>query len=63
MSYDEIDLSFEEFASSVHINKVDDYLEMLYSQDDFLAKVKASFFFMQLSRNPDNLEFIITNGL
>lgn len=62
MNYDEVDLDFEG-GGSVHIDKLEDYLELLYSQDDFLKKVKGSFLIMQLSRSPDNLEFLVTNGL
>ncbi len=61
MNYDDIDLDFDG-GSSVNLERMDDYLEMLYSQDDFLTKVKGSFLIMQLSRIPDNLEFLITNG-
>ncbi|KAL0482488.1 kinesin-associated protein [Acrasis kona] len=59
MSDSEEQLEFDE-NTKVSIQQIDDYLQLLYD-DDFAKKVQGSFLIMQVSREPDNLEYLIGN--
>ena len=43
-----------------NVNDIEDYLELLY--EDVPEKVRGSALILQLSRNPDNLEELFSNG-
>jgi hypothetical protein len=60
---EEEDNEFNDDPSHMTLDKLEEYLELLYSQDDFVRKIKGSFFIMNLSRNKNNLEYMITNGV
>ena len=49
-----------EIDEVANINDVDDYMELLY--EDVAEKIRGSAFLLQLSRNPDNLEELFSNG-
>lgn len=47
--------------SQPSFDKLEDYLEQIYDLN-VKEKVKGSFMIMQLARNPDYLDKLITNG-
>jgi len=49
-----------EIDEVANINDLDEYLELLY--EDVAEKVRGSALLLQLSRNPDNLEELFSNG-
>ena len=49
-----------EIDEVANINDVEDYMELLY--EDVPEKIRGSALLLQLSRNPDNLEELFSNG-
>jgi len=49
----------EEYIS---IDQLDRYLEMFYEHGDVAPKVKASYYIMMLSKNPVNLQYLVSHG-
>lgn len=58
----EDDSEYDDDPQNAELDKLDEYLEMLYSTDDFARKIRGSQCIMQLSRSPENLEYLVTNG-
>ena len=52
-------ISGEEYIS---IDQLDRYLEMFYEHGDLTPKVKASYYIMMLSKNPINLQYLVSHG-
>ncbi|KAG2373968.1 hypothetical protein C9374_011633 [Naegleria lovaniensis] len=50
--------SGEEYIS---IDQLDSYLEMFYEHGDLTPKVKASYYIMMLSKNPVNLQYLVSH--
>lgn len=49
-----------ELDEEANLNDTDEYLELLY--EDIPEKIRGSALFLQLARNPDNLEELFQNG-
>lgn len=50
-----------EIGEQANINEIDNYVELLY--EDVPEKIRSSALLLQLTRNPDNLEELLQNGM
>ncbi len=51
---------FFQIDEEANINKIDDYIELLY--ESMLEKIRGSTLILHLARDPDNLEELLHNG-